>query len=82
MSGFAPESLQAMQGLGCEAVGYPVAACQLLCSVRGQIGAPALVICQSEEVWLSAGNSRWLEHEVPGLGLPYGVAAGVDGKVS
>jgi hypothetical protein len=34
-------------------------------SVLGPIGAPALVICLGEEVWLSAGDSRCLEREIP-----------------
>jgi pimeloyl-ACP methyl ester carboxylesterase len=33
-------------------------------SVLGQIRAPTLVICRSEDVWLSAGNSRYLAREI------------------
>ena len=54
-----------MQGLGCEALDYRGVARQLRPLRARSIGAPALVICRSEEVWLSAGNSRYLAHEIP-----------------
>jgi DNA-binding SARP family transcriptional activator/pimeloyl-ACP methyl ester carboxylesterase len=33
-------------------------------SVLGEIRAPALVICRTEDVWLPAGNSRYLAREI------------------
>jgi hypothetical protein len=45
------------------------------------------VICRSEEVWLSAGNSRYPAHEVPGSqlielrGVDHGPRVGDDEQV-
>ena len=35
----------------------------------GEIRAPTLVICRTEDVWLSAGNSRYLARQIPGARL-------------
>jgi pimeloyl-ACP methyl ester carboxylesterase len=38
-------------------------------SVLGTIKAPCLVICRTEDVWLSAENSRYLAREIPNARL-------------
>ncbi len=34
-----------------------------------RVRAPCLVICRTEDVWLSAGNSRYLARNIPGARL-------------
>jgi pimeloyl-ACP methyl ester carboxylesterase len=38
-------------------------------AMLGEIRAPGLVICRTDDVWLSADNSRYLAREIPAARL-------------
>jgi pimeloyl-ACP methyl ester carboxylesterase/DNA-binding SARP family transcriptional activator len=38
-------------------------------AVLPRISAPALIVCRTEDVWLSPGNSRYLARKIPGARL-------------
>jgi hypothetical protein len=68
-------------------VGYWALAVGYVRSVLGLIGASALVICRSREVWLPTGISGCQAHEVPGSqlaglrGVDHGPQPGDDEQV-